>query len=413
MKKLKMMHNVGLYVLASVIPAVFSILINPFVAKNMSPMDYSIVGFYTSFNLLLTPLVSFYFSHYYSKKYYESSDEKKVFLKAVIYRLFFFVSSLIAVFSIVGIALYKVFFNNNSSIPLFPYVFLFVATLFFNCFFMLELNHLKMKREVWAFFLFSMIQTLLIVLSTFLFVIFFKWGAYGKMLAPLVESIVLFVFILYKNRSLLFVHIPFSEFPKILSFCYPIVLTAMLGFFTKGFDCILLERFNNSKEFALYTIGMQFSAYLTLLTNALQNTFQADIYESVAKKNNAKLIKIGLLLFFASVFIVLCFVCFAPSVIDILTYGRYTDAAQYAKIMSISIIFSVMFYFVSTINVAKGKTMILLVNKIVVSIFAIVIIPFMVQHYMYKGGAVCQILVWLFALISLLFFSNINLSKRE
>ena len=111
MKKLKMMHNVGLYVLASVIPAVFSILINPFVAKNMSPMDYSIVGFYTSFNLLLTPLVSFYFSHYYSKKYYESSDEKKVFLKAVIYRLFFFVSSLIAVFSIVGIALYKVFFN--------------------------------------------------------------------------------------------------------------------------------------------------------------------------------------------------------------------------------------------------------------------------------------------------------------
>ena len=412
MNAMKVLNNAGLYILASIIPPFFSILINPFVAKNMSPMDYSIVGFYSSFNLLLTSLVSFFLTHYYSKKFYECSEEGRIILKAVIYRLFFLVSSLIAAISIVGIGLYKYFLNENSLIPFLPYVLLFVATLFFNCFYTLELNHLKMKRNAIVFFSFSIVQSILIVLSTLFFVIIFKWGAFGKLLAPLIESLVLFLFILYKNKSLLRVHVPFSAFPNVLLFCYPLVLTAMLGFFTKGYDCILLERLNNSKEFALYTIGLQFSTYLTLLTNALQNTFQSDIYESVAKKNKRKLLKIGGLLLVSAVFVVLCFVSFAPFIINILTYGRYIDAARYAQIMSVSIIFSVMFYYVTTIFVAKGRTKLLLINKIVVSICAIIITPLMIKKYMYVGGAACQSILWIISLISLCICSKIIPNRK-
>lgn len=412
-KVLKKMQNVGLYILASFIPAFISVVMNPFIAKNMSSMDYSIVGFYSSFNLLLTPLVSFYLAHFFSKRYYECSEEQRQQLKALIYRIFFIFSLGMAFLSVLGIWIYNVFFNKNSIIPLFPYVFLFVGALFFNCFYTLELSHLKMKRNAKLFFVFSMVQSVLIASTTLVLVVLLKWGALGKMLAPLIEALALASFILFRNRNLLFVNVSTAQISNVIKFCYPLVLTAMLGFFSKGFDCVLLERFNNPKEFALYTIGLQFASYLILFTNALQNTFQSDIYECIAKKNSKKLIKIGLLLLFASISVVVLFILFAPFVIEVLTYGRYTDASQYARIMSISIIFMVMFYFFSTINVAKGKTKILLVNKIIVSFFAVLVTPFFVQRYMYEGGAICQVVVWFFSLVCLLFISNFNFHRKS
>lgn len=65
--------NLGVYMMASLVPMVVSVATNPFMAKNMSPEDYAIVGYYTAFNMLFLPQVSSkYIHHIFINKYLNS-----------------------------------------------------------------------------------------------------------------------------------------------------------------------------------------------------------------------------------------------------------------------------------------------------------------------------------------------------
>ena len=61
-------RNLTLYFGASLIPMVLNLAINPLIAMNMTPEDYAINGYYTSFSSLISPVVLFYMLHYYNKR---------------------------------------------------------------------------------------------------------------------------------------------------------------------------------------------------------------------------------------------------------------------------------------------------------------------------------------------------------
>ena len=46
------LKNAGLYFASSLVVAIIGLLLNPTMAKNLSPEDYAILGYYASFNLL-------------------------------------------------------------------------------------------------------------------------------------------------------------------------------------------------------------------------------------------------------------------------------------------------------------------------------------------------------------------------
>ena len=65
--------NLSIYLSASLIPMVLSLITNPWIAKNLPPVDYAIIGYYLGFNTLLTPFINFYLLHYYTKRFFETS----------------------------------------------------------------------------------------------------------------------------------------------------------------------------------------------------------------------------------------------------------------------------------------------------------------------------------------------------
>ena len=67
---------------ASLVPMLLNLLINPLISLNMDPEDFAVVGYYTSFNALITPLISFYFVQFYIKRYYELELNERLKLKA-------------------------------------------------------------------------------------------------------------------------------------------------------------------------------------------------------------------------------------------------------------------------------------------------------------------------------------------
>ena len=87
--------------------------INPMMAKNLSPEDYATIGYFSSFNLLLTPLITFFLTNFYTQRYFKVSEEERENIKVTVMKLAIYLSFAMAVISIIGLYVYHVLINSQ------------------------------------------------------------------------------------------------------------------------------------------------------------------------------------------------------------------------------------------------------------------------------------------------------------
>lgn len=396
--------NLGIYFLAALIPMLASLVSNPFIARNLSPEDYAIVGYYSAFSTLFLPFVNFYLLHYYTKRYFEVTDDHRICLKAMLFKALIVFSTILAIVALVALAGYSSIFNENSEMPFYPYAFIAILSLPISGIYTLHLVDLRMSRRSLDFFKLSVSNGLLTVLITLLFVVIFKWGAAGKMMATLFASTMIFMYVLLINRSLLKVSFDFSEFKQAVKFCWPLVLASMLTFFSSGYDKVYLERSGDMDMLGLYTVGFSIAAYLNVFASSINDTFQPDIFKNVVQKNFKKTLIYVLIKILIMSVVVLMFIVLAPFIIKVLTFGRYEAASPYARIISLSCLTSMLYYSMSQITVALGMTSITLINKIIGSVLSICCFNLLISKFSAIGAAWGCVLSYMF-----LFLGNVVL----
>ena len=148
----KILQNVSLYFFASLIKAGISLAINPIIALNMSHYDYALTGFYTSFNSLFMPFLTFMFGQYYSRNYFRLKDNEqrdKLGSNLISAQLVFGFVELIII--ITAFSLYSHF--NDISFPLLPYSVISFTSIVLNYVYTFFLLKLKLSKNAKAFFL--------------------------------------------------------------------------------------------------------------------------------------------------------------------------------------------------------------------------------------------------------------------
>lgn len=398
-KIINYIQSIGLYFGASLIPMLLNLISNPLVAMNMSPEDYAITGYYTSFSTLLSPLIVFYMLHYYTKKYYEVNEQERIKLKALLFKSLIYFSGLLAVLCLLGLIAYIKIFNSNSSIPIMPYAALTVLSLPLTGIYSLMQVDLRMERKSKIFFKVSVTNGILLVCMTLLLVVVIKLGAYGKLLAPFIVNLIFFFWVCYKYQELF--HYPFDkqEFKTIIKFCTPLTIAAMLSFFSNGYDRIFLERLGNIKELGYYVVGVQIAGYISVFQTALGSTFQPDIFQAITERNYNKLAKISCLLIGGVTIIVIVFIIASPLLIKILTAGRYMMSVKYTQIVAFSTITSAIYYTISQTTIALGKSYLTLFNKIITSVFSIALFSILINKFQFYGAAWGLVLSFLISAI--------------
>lgn len=383
----KHIQNLGIYLLASLIPMLISLVTNPFVAKNMSPTDYAITGYYTAFNTLLGPLVHFYLINYYTKRYFEFTDEKRKEMKATIFRMLIFFSFVLFLIALLGVYVYKTFFNQESQLPFLPYAVMALLPLPIGGIYSLSLVDYRMQRDSKGFFKFSVSKGLLGTALILLFVVVLKWGAFGHLGSTLLAALVFFIIVLYRNRDLW--KIPFNKKIAIesLVFCWPLVIASMLTFFSNGYDKVSLERAGDVIALGIYSVGFSIAHHLQVFSTSINDTFQPDIFESIVKRNFKRSVRVVLVKLLLMAAVVGMFILFAPFLVRILTADRYVDSTPFARILSLASITSMMYYSMSQITVALGYTSITLINKILGSALSILSFSLLIPAYGAYGAA--------------------------
>ena len=395
------------------IPMLINLAINPLIAMNMQPRDYAIVGFYTSFSTLISPLIVFYMLHYYTKNFFEVNEEERQRLKATLIKLLIYFSGILSILSFIGIWIYYYVAGVAESFPFFPYALLTVFAIPMTGIYSLTTVDYRMQRKSLAFFKISLANGLTLVALNLLFVVAIKWGAFGKLLAPFVTNVIFFLYCLYKYRNVLHHKFEWDRSKKIIIFCAPLTLAAMLTFFTGGYDRVLLERIGNVNELGYYVVGIQIAGYITVFQTSIGATFQPDLFQAIVQRNNKKLLKVIAMLNGSTAIVVFTFIILAPFIIDILTAGRYNESVKYAQIAALSTLTSSLYYTVSQITIARGKTTIPLINKIVGSVLCILMFNILITRYEFVGAAWGLVLSYIITLIGNLVLLKIYSFKKN
>lgn len=392
------------YFSASLIPLILNLLINPLVSLNMNPGDFAITGYFTSFSTLISPIIAFYMIHYFNKRYFELDEDGRKHLYAVLFKALIFFSFGISVLCLVGILIY-VRYVSETSLPTFPYLYMAVMTIPFTGIYNLELADYKMQRKSKEYMNISVAHGLLLVCGILLFVVCIKWGAFGKLLAPLLVEIGIFIYIFIKHLDIWKIETPKSELLPVLHFCWPLALGAALGYFSNGYDKSVLESIGNTTEFGYYCVGTSIAAYLGVFTNSISSTFQPDTYEAIINNNKKKLARIvairwGLTFLVVMVFIVLC-----PIVVMLLTAGKYMESVPYARIFALVSLTNSIYYIINDYSIARGKPHFYLITTILGSMAIVLIMPVFVHRFSYSGGAIMTVLSFvILSIINLLLF---------
>lgn len=393
-------QTVSRYFSASLIPMLLNLLINPLVALNMSPEDFAITGYFTSFSALIGPIIAFYMLHYYNKRYFELDDDGREHLRALLYKALIVFSFGITIVCIFLLFVYMHYFADLT-FSTFPYLYIAVISIPFTGIYSLELADYKMKRESKPYLRLSLTKGIGGVILVLLFVVLLKWGATGKLLSTLFTEVLVFIYLFYKHIDVWKVRTEAKELLPVLKFCWPLALGAALGYFSNGYDKAVLEPLGNVDEFGYYCVGISIAAYLGVFTSSISATFQPDTYEAIIKDDRKKLIKVVLLRLILVLAVILLFVLFCPLLVRLLTAGKYMEAVPYARISAFVTLTSSMYYIINDYSIARGKPHLYLITTVIGTLAIIGLMPFFVKTFSYSGGAIMNVLSYV-----LLFFIN-------
>lgn len=379
-----------LYVFSSFFSAGIAIAINPYLADNLSLNDYAVMGYYQSFSLMILPILNFSLISYYLRNYYRIPEERRPLIKDTILIALALFGALALAISLAGLYLYC--WLSNVSFPFHPFALLSFAPLYLGNFATMYLVQCRLERDAAGFSTVTIWSALLGVLLALLLVVFFKYGAIGRLSATLLASLATALYCLKKlTPKLRFDWIVIRE---ALKFGWPLSISAILWFFLSGVDRVMLERLNDKESLGYYSIALQIANYLAIFYTALSQTFEPDIYRAVAEDDRRKLLKIASAIVALNALPNLVFIAFSTAIVGFLTYYRYTGAAEFAQILALKNIMVGCYYAASTILVGYGFTKSELAIRIIGALFCIVMFKTLIGYYAFWGAAWGQVIAF-------------------
>lgn len=400
--------NVGFYLMAAFLPMALNLILTPIYSLYMQPEDFAVVSYYSSFVTLFSPFVLFYFNQYYMREFFYRAEDEKEILKAVLFKSLIVGSAILMIIALVILAIYTFIFNKTSEVPFFPYAIIAFLPMFFAGIYRLELVEDKVHRRAKNYFYLCLVYDVLIALFSLLFVVPMRMGGLGQLIGKMLGPLLVFLWLAYRNRNLFKVRFDNSIFKESIKFCFPLVLAAMLGFFSSGYDRVFLERTVELSQLGIYSIGITIGSCLSVFSSAVGDTFCPDIFESLAKKDFRRTAKFVFLEIGIMVIVVFAFILCADILIDLLTVHRYTASAGIAKIASVGTITSCIQYVISNIIMSFKKNSVVLYTKIIGSALCVLMYSVLITYYGTVGaawGVVFSHLVFAFVSFGLFYIS--------
>ena len=378
-------------------------------AKNLSPEDYAIMGYFNSFCIIIMPIMNFSLITYYLRNYYKMEEDQRqkvvdtILIALAVYGFFVLLVSF-GVFYVYSLW-------TKLSFDIYPYVLLAFTPIYFSNFVTLYLAKCRLERKAVTYSKITIYSSILSVLLAILLVIIYKYGATGRMLATLIAGVFPAIYCFKQMFGKFQFHIEIVK--DALRFGWPLSVSAILWYFLTGVDMALLEHLKNAQTMGYYNVAIQISGYFAIFYVAIAQTFEPDVYKAIAEDNKKKIIKIIGGVIVLNAIPNLIFIVFAPYIIGLLTYNRYIDSSDFAQILALKNITITFYYSLITIIIGYGFTKSELMLRIIGAIISFIMFKLLISNFGFYGAAWGQVFSFIILSALSLTFLYMKLKKKN
>jgi len=376
-----------LYFGSSLSVSLIGILINPILAKNLSHEDYAIIGYFTSFQLLLAPLIGFNLTTYYLRNHSRiPEDRRKIVTDTLLIGLVFigFLS-----FILFTSALYFYCTWAKVQFAFFPYAIYTMLQTYASVFFAFYLIKLRINRQAKKFAFLTITNAMVTTILTLILVVYYKQGAEGKLLSALIAAILIGTYSIIKSLSKW--QFDFKILKEAFVFGLPLTISALFWYFLTGVDRAFLVELNDTYTFGNYSVAIQITAYMAIFYTAINNTFEPDIYQAISTNNIHRLIKLIGISMGVIILANLIFFALAPFAIGLLTANRYIESAPFARILALQNITMACYYMIVKLFIGYGYVKAELAVRILGAAISVLIYKILIDKFGFYGAAWGQV----------------------
>lgn len=341
----RIIHAMANFGVAQVLSKIIGFLLIPIYTLYLSPEDYGIAELCASIGVFTVVLMRLGVTGSVSRFYYDYFDNETLLRDYVttIHRMLTFFS--IAIGSIMGVFL---FFFQEKLIPgvlFFPFIFLVIINSGFSANSDLQKRLLQCQEKSKYMAKINLANTIIAIVSAIIFIVYFKLGALGFILAQSITTLVFFIQAQYYLHS--YVKGRFRMKYLSASIHYGLGLlphhlfAAAAPLLSKG----VLNYSGSTAALGIYSLALRFTQPLDILYDIFNKAF-VPVYFSLRKKQQELELKnIHIITWCLTIVIFSLSVLITPMLVPLVTPSRFHAAVPLIPILSISFITQVLYMF--------------------------------------------------------------------
>jgi O-antigen/teichoic acid export membrane protein len=245
-------------------------------------------------------------------------------------------------------------FKDLSDINLFRII---AIVSFCNIFSIIPLAVIRMSNRSLLFSLISFISFIFEISLNIVFLIKFKLGIHGILLAMLIKSFVFMMVYVYLIKNELIRKFSIGELKEMIKFGFPLVPSAIFFTVMSLTDRYFLNLYTNLGQVGIYTFGYRIGLIISLVINAFQIAWPSILF-TIAREKNAKekYASIFTCYFAFLTLIGLILSIFSKDIVNILGTQAYQSSSKIIPFITTSYIFMGIYYMTSIGIQIKKKT---------------------------------------------------------
>jgi len=341
----KLLKNSGIYIFVSVLQKAISFFLLPVYTVFLTPADYGTLNVIISISSLLSVFFLLSLNSAGARFYYQYLDDEQ-HIKKIWGALCVFV-----VINSIILGTFFIVFHHYlidpfvSGIDFFPFMLLGILSTILTPLYLFFQAYLQTRQDSIRYGVNMILNFLLNIGLIILFVVVFKKGVLGILLAGVITSFVFFVYVLISFIPRLILNLDKNILIPAFKYSLPLVPHSLSSWLMSMVDRLLVNNFTGKTEAGLYSVGYQFGNIINIITTSVNQAYAPWFFEREKKGELNQAVKIAELLTVIYCFLALGISLFASDVLSIMVTRDFRSAWVFIPFISFAYVFSGLYYF--------------------------------------------------------------------
>ena len=285
----------------------------------------------------------------------------------------------------------------------------FFLLFFLSAFESVLMQYLRGTNRVKFYAICGVLSTFAYLLFNILFLLIFKWGFSGYLLAVIISKIVVIVIICIRINYLRSIVNPFTirqeVYKDVLKYTVPMIPNSLCWWVSNSSDKYMLLWLANTSVVGVYSVAYKIPSILSVFISIFMSAFQISAMTDFGTNESKDFFSKSYRMFASFVFMVSTGVILFSKFLAFFLYQKeFFDAWKCSTILVVAFAFNSLSALLGTVYTSAKKTLFLFYSTIIAAIVNIILNYFLIQKLGSYGAAIATMIsygvVWVVRIIN-------------